>query len=231
MARRRWLILNPNTTAAMTDALCAQVARYASQDVSLTGATGRFGAPVIADRASFAVAAAAALDAYVRCGAGVDGVMLACFGDPGLAALREVCAVPVMGLADASFAAAHGEFAVLTAGPAWRPILLEQLATHPAGARCRGVWTLDVTGAAIAAEPGAFVSALDALAREAVDAGAEYVILGGAVLAGFAERLKPVALFIDCVGAAAAALSATPAAFGSQTGTPNWLSRLVQFQF
>jgi len=228
MTRRRWLVINPNTTAAMTDSICSQMARHAPPGVSLTGATGRFGAPVVADRASFAVAAAAALDAYVRCGIGVNGVILACFGDPGLAALREVCTVPVVGLAEASFAAASGPFVVLTAGPAWRPMLLEQLAIHPAGTSCRGVWTLDATGADIAADPDAFNCTLDALAREAVGAGAEYVILGGAALAGFPARLKPVVPFIDCVDAAAAALSATPAALAVQTGIPDWLSRFAQ---
>ena len=228
MTQRRWLVINPNTTAAMTDAICAQIARHAPLGVSLTGATGRFGAPVVADRASFAMAAAAALDAYARCGSGMDGLILACFGDPGLAALREVCAVPVMALADASFAAAPGPFAVLTAGAPWQPMLLEQLATNPAGPRCRGVWTLDATGADVVANPDAFTNALDTLAREAVDAGAEHVVLGGAALAGFASRLKPVASFIDCVGAAVAALSAAPDAHAARTGIPEWLARFAR---
>ncbi|MGE0415277.1 MAG: aspartate/glutamate racemase family protein [Acetobacteraceae bacterium] len=228
MTPRRLLVINPNTNPAITASLCAAVARHVLPGTRVVGRTGSFGAPVIATRASFVVAAHAALDAYAvhaaldaaailaapradaddaEGGEAVDGIILGCFGDPGLAALREVASAPVVGLAEGSFAMASGPFAVLTAGAPWRGMLLDQLATLPQRDLCRGIWTLDATGADVAADPQGFVAAMDALAMQAVAAGAQQVILGGAVLAGYAPRLRPIAPFIDCVQAAIAHLA------------------------
>ena len=72
-----------------------------------------------------AIAGHATLDAYAEHGADADAVLLACFGDPGLWALREGSAAPVTGLAEASFLQArrHGGFAVVTGGAKWKPML------------------------------------------------------------------------------------------------------------
>ena len=99
-------------------ALCFAGVRFA-----FAGATGRFGARYIASRAASAVAAHAALDAYAEHGAGADAVLIGCFGDPGLDALREVAPVPVLGLADAAGAEAMRiapRFGVVTGGAAWK---------------------------------------------------------------------------------------------------------------
>ena len=66
-----------------------------------------------------------------RPSAQVDGVLIGCFGDPGLFALREVSGCPVTGLAEASFirAAALGPFAIVTGGERWKP-MLQRLASN-----------------------------------------------------------------------------------------------------
>ena len=97
----RILLINPNTTEAITARLAAEVEAMLPGD-AVVAAGGRFGARYIASRAAYATAGHAALDAFGRHGAGCDGVLLACFGDPGLDALREAAGVPVAGLADAS---------------------------------------------------------------------------------------------------------------------------------
>ena len=60
----RILVINPNTTAAMTAALVAEVTRHAPPGTIVDGITAAFGAPVIATRESFARGAEATLDAY-----------------------------------------------------------------------------------------------------------------------------------------------------------------------
>lgn len=225
MTAGQLLIINPNTNHAITATLCAAAARHAPPGQQIIGRTATFGFPVIATRASFAIAAHAALDAYAAHDGPADAVILGCFGDPGLQALREIAPVPVIGLAEASFAAAAGSFAVLTAGVAWRPMLLEQIALSPHAARCRGVWTLEATGADVARDPERFVEELNTLAECGVAAGATSIILGGAVLAGYAPRLRPVAHFVDCVHAAVEQLPclsvSSPAV---QPGAPSALS-------
>src|SRR5436190_11396013 len=94
--------------------------------------TGRFGAAYISSRAAAAIAAHAALDALAEHAHDCDAVYLACFGDPGLAALKEVSPVPVVGMAEASCieaARAGRRFGIVTGGALWKPMLEEFVAT------------------------------------------------------------------------------------------------------
>lgn len=206
----RILLLNPNTSVEMTEHIGREAARYGLPDTRLELATARFGADVIASRASYAIAAHAVLDAFAdyRKGAGarahhggdVDGVIIACFGDPGLEALRELIAVPVVGLLEsavAKAASAVGPFGVVTAGPAWIPMLNERIAQGPHAALSRGVFAIDTTGLAVTRDPDRFVDQLQTAVDAASQAGAGAVILGGSALAGFGPRLRTQAVLID----------------------------------
>jgi Asp/Glu/hydantoin racemase len=187
----RILLINANTTASITDKLVGIANGMAPAGIVFEGATGRFGARYIASRAASAIAAHAALDAWAEHGAGVDAVLIGCFGDPGLDALRELAPVPVLGLADAAAAAAGGRrFGVVTGGSAWKPMLEEFFATRGVGAQLAGVRTVAPSGGEIARDPeGALASLAAACRASAEEDGAEVVILGGAGLAGLAARL------------------------------------------
>lgn len=94
-------------------------------------------------------------DTYVEHHVGHDAVTLACFGPKGLLALCEVSAVPVVGLAQASFEAAQslGPFAVVTGRKTWSP-MLEHFAHAPVLVhQLVSVYTVDLNGAQIAAAP------------------------------------------------------------------------------
>src|SRR3546814_5544653 len=60
-SRMRLLLINANTSTAMTDKVVA-AARLLAPDYMVEGVTGRFGAEVIASRSAYAIAAHAALD-------------------------------------------------------------------------------------------------------------------------------------------------------------------------
>jgi Asp/Glu/hydantoin racemase len=215
----RILLINANTTASITDKLVAIANGMAPAGVVFEGATGRFGARYIASRAASAIAAHAALDAWAEHGAGVDAVLIGCFGDPGLDALRELAPVPVLGLADAAAAAAGGRrFGVVTGGAAWKPMLEEFFATRGVGAQLAGVRTVAPSGGEIARDPEGALALLAAACRaSAEEDGAEVVILGGAGLAGLAARLAtrvPVPVLCSVeegVRAAIAAIGRGPA--------------------
>ena len=104
---RQLLVINPNTSESVSALLQQHVQAAAGAQVQVQTVTARFGAPYIADEAGYAVAAHAALDAWAaalaRPGAAPDAVLIGCFGDPGLMALRESSPVPVTGLAEAAF--------------------------------------------------------------------------------------------------------------------------------
>ena len=189
---KRCLVINPNTTVAVTEMVLA-ACRRAQPALQWEGATARFGAPYVADEVSYAKAGHAVLDAFEAFYAGQDAVLLACFGDPGLLALRELASVPVIGLAQSSLEAAgrRGRFAVVTGGHAWAPMLARFARAHRLDEKLIAIHTIDWTGARIAADPDGARDALSAAAKQGIDGGAECILLGGAALAGLAPLLQP----------------------------------------
>lgn len=201
-------VLNPNTTQAMTDAVVAQVRARVPAGVEVRGITAVHGAAVIDSRARFVDAAA--LPMLLPALGPSDGVLLACFGDPGLEALRRAVAPqPVAGLAEAAVAeavAAGRRFAILTAGPAWVELLTERVADFGAVGGLSGVYALPVNGAQLAAEPERFRALLREAARTAEVEGAQALILGGAAFAGLAGLVDTGLPVIDAIDAATASL-------------------------
>lgn len=218
----RLLLLNPNTNAAMTERVLSAAWRLAPPGMELQAATARFGAEVIASRASYAIAGHAALDAYAASGKDCDAILLACFGDPGLAALREIAHCPVVGMAEAAcFQAAHGKrrFSIITGGARWPAMLREYVQTLGLGSQLASVRALAADGAGIMADPAAAQAAILHAAKAAgIEDGAEAIVLGGAAMAGMVNGLATQIAIPVIDGLSAAMLAASYAAQTAAAG-------------
>lgn len=191
------LVINPNTTAQITDLLARHLGGVLSTAVQVRAVTARFGPPYISDEAGCAVAGHAVLDAWLHAlhtdDAAPHAVLIGCFGDPGLLALRECSPVPVSGLAEAAFteAARLGPFAVVTGGERWGPMLKRLAHTLGFGDTLAGVHTVAPTGAQLVADPVGARALLGQACRDAQHRwGVPSVIVGGAGLAGMAAKLQ-----------------------------------------
>jgi Asp/Glu/hydantoin racemase len=195
-AQRRYLLINPNTNSLTTQRLQDVLQPLVPPGVQLLVQTARFGAPYIACEASHAVAAHACLDVWTTHRGTPEqpltGVLIGCFGDPGLFALREVSGCPVTGLAEASFirAASHGPFAIVTGGERWKPMLQRLAGSLGFGAQLRHIETVAPTGAALQADPDMAIQCLSQACQNAAQQGVSSIILGGAGLAGYARLLQ-----------------------------------------
>lgn len=200
------MLINANTTPGVTQLIERQARAALDGQVELRAVTAAFGAPYISTEAAYAVAGHAALDCLERHAAGCDAVLIACFGDPGLFALREASPVPVLGMAEACMreAAQSGRFSIVTGGPAWQPILRRLALDLDLAENLASVRALPLPGPQLAAHPGLLAEEIQAAISED---GARTVIIGGAALAGIAERLQPSAEvpLIDSVACAARA--------------------------
>jgi len=213
------LVVNPNTTVTITQALARRVRAVVGAAVEVEAITAPFGAAYIASEASYVVAAHAALEACRRhCDARgrPDAIIVGCFGDPGVFSLREALSVPVVGLAEAAMreAARRGRYAIVTGGAAWKPILVRLARALELAEHLAAVTIVAPTGAELAADPGHAVAALGQACREAAS-GVDAVVLGGAALAGMGDEIAASMTprlevpLIDSVDAAArAALAA-----------------------
>lgn len=122
-----------------------------------------------------------------------DAVMLACFGEPGLWALRDSIRVPVTGMVEASVAAATQlgrRVAILTSGRDWPPQIENLLRIY--GQSSRVVRITALPDDALSEDRAIWHPALtDAVAHDVALGGAEVLILGGGPLTGRAETLMP----------------------------------------
>ena len=121
-------VINPNTTQSMTDKIgaCARAAaRPGTEVVAVSPAMG----PVSIESHYDEALAVPGLLAEIAAGEaqGFDGYVIACFGDPGLKAARELARGPVVGIAEAAMHMASlvgARFSVVTTlertvGQAW----------------------------------------------------------------------------------------------------------------
>lgn len=191
----RLLLVNPNTNAATTGLMVGIAQGAAPAGVTIEGATAGSGAPLILDAAMLETAAAA-VQALV---AGSDlspyaGLIVAAFGDPGLAAVRSLTALPVTGIAEAAMAeaAAHGRFAIVTTTPLLAGAIGARAAAYGHGDAFAGTWLTEGDAGALMAEPGRLEAALEAAIRRALaEAAPDAVIIGGGPLAAAAAALRP----------------------------------------
>jgi allantoin racemase len=215
--RREIVLLNANTTAAITDRLVAAAHPAAGDGFCFTGVTAPFGDPYISTPAGAARAAEAVSAIVADIGATKPlpaALIIACFGDPGLWAARNALAIPVVGMAEASCHVAcqlGRRFAIVTGGAAWGPMLRDFVDMIGLKTRLAGIRTLDLNGDQIAAKPEAAAGSILATAEAAAADGADIVILGGAGLVGMAAILAqrtPVRLLdsLQCAVAQARAL-------------------------
>ena len=202
------LLLNPNTTAAVTDLLHAAGSKVASAGTELVPATAARGVPYIATRAEAQIGGAIALEMLAEAGPGIDAAIIAAFGDPGLFGARELFAFPVVGLAEAAMLTAcmlGRRFSIVTFAGALAPWYEECVAMHGLASRCAGIRTLDGSFQSISGVQAEKEELLVALANRAVEQdGADVVILSGAPLAGLAAKVRdriPVPV-VDPVAAA-----------------------------
>ena len=97
-------LINPNTTAGMTDKIGAAGRRVAAATTHVSATNPEAGPVSIESHFDEAISAVGVLE-EIRRGEqeGVDAYIIACFGDPGLMAARELTRAPVIGIAEAAF--------------------------------------------------------------------------------------------------------------------------------
>lgn len=97
-------VVNPNTTAAMTDTIGAAARRVAAPATRIVATQPDSGPVSIESHFDEAIAAVGVLE-EIRRGErdATDAYVIACFGDPGLLAARELTRAPVIGIAEAAF--------------------------------------------------------------------------------------------------------------------------------
>jgi Asp/Glu/hydantoin racemase len=204
----RILLLNPNTTEAITQRLLAAAQAVAAPGTEIVPLTAPRGVPYIATRAEAQIGGAIALEMLAEHHDKVDAAVIAAFGDPGLMGARELFDIPVVGMAEAAMLTAcmlGRRFAIVTFARALGPWYEECVEMHGLTGRCAGIRMLDEGFSDIAEVQEEKAAVIVQLAQRAVvEDEADVVILAGATLAGLAAKVAeriPVPV-VDQMGAA-----------------------------
>lgn len=193
MSAPRILLLNPNTSADVTERLTAVGAAAAAPGTVLVPVTAARGVPYIATRAEAQIGGAIALEMLAEHHRSVDAAIIAAFGDPGLFGARELFDIPVVGMAEAAMLSAcmlGRRFGIVTFAQALGPWYEECVAMHGLAGRCAGIRMLEGSFRDIAGVQDEKEDLLVELALTSVrEDEADVVILAGAPLAGLAARV------------------------------------------
>ena len=190
----RILVINPNTTQAMTDDIGMMARKYARPDTEIVAISPSFGPRSIEGHFEDYIAAMATVEEVAKNKDLYDAFIIACYGDPGLYACREVTSKPVIGIAEASMRLAPfiaHNFSIVTVMPRVRPLLQDLVRTVGMEARCASIRCSNLTVLEIEADPERAVRELIVESRKAVEEdGAESILLGCAGMGPLDERIK-----------------------------------------
>jgi allantoin racemase len=180
-------VVNPNTTASMTALIEASARAVAGPGTVVEAVTPAMGPASIESHYDEALAVPGLL-AAVADGErdGCDGYVVACFGDPGLDAARELAAGPVVGIAEAAMHAATlagRGFSVVTTLARTRGRAADLATRYVAAGACRGVHACDIPVLALEDDPH-LLDRVVAVARAALERdGSDVIVLGCAGMA------------------------------------------------
>ena len=187
------LVVNGNTTDAITARLAATARGAASPGTEIVAVSAPFGAAVVGTRAEETIAAHAVLEAAARHHAGCAAVVVAISTDAGAAAARELLSIPVVGITEAALLTAcalGGGFGFLTFGARAAAWSRELVGRYGLSARMAALEALDAPPAAFA-DPDGFAEPLLAGVARLVAHGADTVVVAGAAFAGVCKSLQP----------------------------------------
>ncbi|MGN6102333.1 MAG: aspartate/glutamate racemase family protein [Devosia sp.] len=189
----RLLVVNPNTTASMTQKIGAAARAVAAPGTEIIAVNPASGPPSIEGYYDEVFAIPGMIGEMQRAGP-VDGTIIACFDDTGLDAARSFSAAPVIGIGEAGFHLASliaGKFSVVTTLSRSIPAIEHNLTRYGLASRCAGVRASDVAVLELE-RPGSPARAKISreIDRAIHEDHAEAIVLGCAGMADLAAELS-----------------------------------------
>ncbi len=188
----RILVVNPNTTASMTRKIGEASERAASAGTTIVAINPQEGPASIEGYFDEALSLAG-LIAVVREQKDYDAIVLACFDDTGLEAVRCMTDAPVIGIGEAAFHMASmlsNKFSVVTTLSRWVPAIEHNLVRYGLSTRCAKVRASEVAVLELESDTGDARQKVSAEIRNAIENDhAEAIVLGCAGMTDLAASL------------------------------------------
>lgn len=189
---RRIVVINPNSSRSVTSAISDSVAAFRNSTLAVDCLTLDEGPPAIngySDR-YFVTGPLKALVAKEEPHA--DAFVIACFGDPGLLAIREGSKKPVLGIGECSFytAMALGDrFGILSTSASSIRRHIRYVRELGLSSRLAGDRAINMPMSALEDDPELSRTRLIECGRQLKDDGADVIITGCAGMAAYRDEL------------------------------------------
>jgi len=189
----RLLLVNPNTTPEMTESVEAHARRYARPETEIVAMNPEKGPASIEGFFDDAIAAEATLDLLIRQKGKFDAYIIACGGDCGLFAAREVMDAPVLGIGEAAMMTAcmlGYRFSLLDVLERTWSQAEDLLHRYGLKERCASIRAVNVSVLETETRSDQVRDLLIAESRKAIDEDrAEVIVLGCAGMAGLDKAM------------------------------------------
>lgn len=186
------LVLNPNTSPEMTAEIKETAMRVFQDPWKPEVLAAPAGPESLESWTDYHLASVCVLPLVEKYQEKVDGIVLACFGDPGLYLLKEYCDVPVIGIAEASMSLAillGAKFGILAGMRRAVELMDSMVRTYGLEARYAGTESLEMRVLEFESEREKTLDRLESTSLKLRERGAEVLLLGCAGLTGYVEKL------------------------------------------
>lgn len=223
----RLLVVNVNTSEAMTETIAASARRHAAAGTEIVPLTPRFGSQAVDSAFESYLAAVAVMDRVVTYRGPFDAVVLAGFGEHGRDGLQELIPQPVIEICEASALIAlllGRTYSVVTTLDKSVPMIEDRLRLAGLDSRCASVRSAGVGTGEVDSDPARIATLVAAEAKTAVEEDrAEVICLGCAGMAGM-EATVGAAIAVPVVDGIGAAVRVAEATVGMGLATSKRLT-------
>ena len=186
------LVVNPNSTSSMTESIGNAARRVARPGTRIIAAGSRTGPASIQGFHDGAICLPGLMEQVER-HKSVDGIVIACFDDTGLDAVRCMVKTPVVGIGQSACLAASmlcNKFTVITTLSLSVPVLEANLARYGLASRCAKVRATGIPVLELEAMGAATMDGIRRAIELALDLDrSDAIVLGCAGMADLADQL------------------------------------------
>lgn len=188
------ILINPNTTQSMTESMATAARQIVGGNVSITALTSQYGPESIEGYYDEAFAIPPMIERILEEKDKCDGVVVGCFDDTGVDALRCVLDVPVVGICQAAMITASmvsGSFSVITTLSRSVPCLEMLALKYGFKEQCRRIRASEVPVLELEKSAGTALEAIEQQVEAAIEEDrAEAIVLGCAGMVDLSKKLS-----------------------------------------
>ena len=176
------LVINPNTTLEMTNSIGEMAEKYSNPGTKVTAISPEWGPRSIEGHFEEYLSAMATVETVAKYIEDFDAFIIACYGDPGVSACREITDKPVIGIGEASMHMAcfvSHKFSIVTVIPRIKPLLEDLVKQLGLTSKCASIRATNLSVLEIEQDPERAVNEMINEAKLAIkNDGAEAICLG-----------------------------------------------------